>query len=71
MIPCLIFWLMLENLTLSSFHENVKKLLVGYLDSSRVDEENEKRPDYLLKKNGGICIAEVKEFIANDDEKRQ
>ena len=31
MIPCLIFWLMLENLTLSSFHENVKKLLVGYL----------------------------------------
>ena len=23
---------MLENLTLSSFHENVKKLLVGYLD---------------------------------------
>ncbi len=34
---------MLENLTLSSFHENVKKLLVGYLSKHLGVEGTAKR----------------------------
>jgi hypothetical protein len=40
------------------------------INSERIYEGDEQRPDYSLKKNGNICIAEVKEFVANDGEKK-
>ena len=55
-------------------HTKSEKLFEAYckklsISCKRIDEAENKRPDYHLEKNGVCCIAEVKEFVANKDEK--
>jgi hypothetical protein len=55
-------------------HTKSEKLFEAYckclsISCERIEEVDQKRPDYRLEKNGLFCIAEVKEFVANKDEK--